>query len=144
MTRSSKKGGITPSASRFSSPPEGMYELTFASWVDFKTNMLARVREVQESCWAAAKDQRRRFLFRGQACSSWPLWSSFDRVMEDGGITGRDIERHYLNMLREFVINGIEMEILEEELRVSPDVPIDVHFRQRPEARLQIETYAQH
>lgn len=72
-----------------------------SDWVDFKT----RWREVLARNIASQR-LFRRFVFRGQACSSWRLESSFDRKHDD--LRGKKKSERYENVIRSFGKNLIE------------------------------------
>ncbi len=51
-----------------------MYEINFKNWKEFKAEL---ANKIQNSCTGINVNN---FLFRGQADSTWSLWSSFDRI----------------------------------------------------------------
>jgi FRG domain len=128
---------------------DGVHTLRFQNWREFKTDLRQKVEAVQTDFWPDSAKQKRRYLYRGQADAAWSLLSSFDRVMDERNIVGHDIEKHYLNMLREFVTNGLELDLLDEVLSnqlqsFSSSASIEAYFNQHPGLRVKIESFAQH
>lgn len=125
-----------------SSSMEAVISTEFKSWIDFKTGLTDRLRNIQLHYKADAKEPN--FLFRGQSCGGWPLWSSFDRIMDKFNIKGTDIEINYLKMINDFIKNGTDLEIIDSSMALSPDETIKARFLRDPKLRRDVESFAQH
>lgn len=101
-----------------------------ADWVDFKS----RWREVLGQKLGSQKLYRQ-FIFRGQACSSWELTSSFDRRYTD--LRGKQRSEFYNNLLASFGKNLIAF--ADRDANILLGKPANV--AQQPE---ELEVLAQH
>jgi hypothetical protein len=63
--------------------------------------------------------------------------------METQRVTGSDVERIYLHMLRHFLVQGTEMNLVPHPLQLSPDVEIAEHFKANPKIMSAAESFAQ-
>jgi hypothetical protein len=88
-----------------------LVELPFANWSEFRGSVSERIKDAQSACLPKSAVEKydfetRRYIFRGHACSSWPLWASFDRIfaqhkkLEDP----RDV---YEDFFRTFLVDSI-------------------------------------
>jgi hypothetical protein len=98
---------------------EPVKELVFKNWKEFKTDLFDRIKAEQTTPFAPPDDHTS-FLFRGQACSDWPLWTSFDRLMEPLQVPKQvRIEAIYEASLADFFRHGMEMGTLANLDRLS-------------------------
>lgn len=101
-----------------------------SDWIDFKTRWRAVLGEK-----IASEKLYRRYVFRGQACSSWKLTSSFDRKY--GDLRGRQRSEFYDNLLRMFGKNLVAF--ADRDANILLGRPADV--AEKPE---ELEVLAQH
>lgn len=85
---------------------DGFYEGQFGSWTEFKSNLFAtigRVRAELAGDEGISSLDPAKFIFRGQACSSWSLETSFDRQFRSlGSMVGHDIDFEYQSFLESY------------------------------------------
>lgn len=117
--------------------------LEFDTWKSFKGNLFERIAKVQASSPAFPADHRPKYLFRGQACADWPLWTSFDRMIEDRHVPFTNIEKIYHEALEVFYQHGMEANVFARLVRLNATptyraVQSDTHLL------AELEAFAQH
>lgn len=133
---------------------DGLHDLGFANWREFKSDFIERIRDVQVKAWPSADDKwwDKKFLYRGQACSNWTLVSSFDRWMrrQPGAKAVDDqVEDKYWYLLSDYISNGLEMSILPDDFRGIPTSVDDLRRFDQEEQKnhelvMRLQAYAQH
>jgi FRG domain len=116
MTLSSK----TPKKTARSRPPstsDGLAEISFDSWLDFKGNFRRKLEDVTASFGGThtAGSKVRKYIFRGHGCAHWSLEAPFDRWMKQANVGEDKIEEHYGQLLEVFVKTGSEMGALPKD-----------------------------
>lgn len=115
----------------------------FDTWKSFKGDLFERIAKVQAASPTAPADHRPKFLFRGQACADWPLWTSFDRMIEDRKVTSTNIEKIYHAALEVFYQHGMEANVFSRLARLGTTSAFN-HVKQDPHLLAELEAFAQH
>jgi hypothetical protein len=121
---------------------EAVISTSFATWQDFKSQLIDRVVKIQKTYDKNAHEPT--LLFRGQSCGRWPLWASFDRIMDDYGKKGGEVENFYQHVIRDFVRNGLEMDVVPSNFAISPDDDVGSKLGRDLTKRKELEAFAQH
>lgn len=140
MSRSTKK---TEKPDWSISKNSAFAEKTFSSWKEFKSEHFDIIRSIQSSTGFNVPNTRPEFLFRGQSCADWPLWSNFDRLMEERGFPPSDVKELYTEMLSSFFDNGLEIEAFTEHLQFHRGGDFR-EVEKSSELLSALEAYAQH
>lgn len=123
-------------------PVDPIAEVAFGSWREFKLDLFDRLLAAGELDRPDTR-KRTKFLFRGQSCNDWHLLSSFDRLMEENGITGLRIEEIYDESLEEFYNNGVEMSLFSGLTRINGQESFPA-VKAELEKISELEAFAQH
>ncbi len=126
---------------------EPVIAVDFASWKDFKGTLFERLDAIKTKLLESESSGPRSFLFRGQACAAWPLWSSFDRLIEDNATSilsnPAKLETLYLSALKDFYVNGIEIGVLQRIGRYDGKIEFE-QLKKDQSAFNELQALAQH
>lgn len=106
-------------------------EIPFSTWSEFRISWFDRIQAEQRSTLPRAESKshdvhRRRYAFRGQACASWPLWTSFDRVFAEYKKL-EDPRSIYEDYFRNFIVASIRNGVTDyrDLTRTEPEYVLD-------------------
>lgn len=122
---------------------DGMVTCALKGWTRFKSSLFDVIRKEQSKYGYDISGHKPSFLFRGQSCASWPLWSSFDRLAHNSGVGSARVEEIYNNMLRSYFNNGVEIEAFTEAVSFRTASDYDL-IAANPKLKSDLEAYAQH